>query len=322
MAGKITTAEFQDWAQKLSQLTKEIVISNPQTGEEWIQSQGLNNFYAKNEILFAVFSSILNLVNATGEEGINKPLITLNSLTLLQWIEKVGQRIKEHCIAEGYYKPDQSPDLTALKERTNVMLDKLMDIKYLNRLLNYANPEEYKSITNYAVYLREWEKLVPGSIEKSKKVPLNQNSGISMIVDMIERVEKLDNLLKRAEKPRPSTPTTPNSPPPVPSANSNYTNNLENEIADFKNQIKQLEDKIKDNSSPVNPAEKEVYQKLLEDIRKRLGDKEKEFQKIQKSEQKPKNNNLPLIIGVSAVAIVFLLIIIIITLARPSRRHD
>src|SRR5436305_12016452 len=122
-------------------------------------------------------------------------------------------------------------------------------------------------------------------------------------------------MMKQAEKSKPSTANSP------PSVNSDYATNLGNEITDLKNQIKQLEDKNKDNSSPVNSTEKEVYQKLLEDIKKRLGDKEQEFQKIQKQDQKDKPNN-NLIIGVSAGAIIFLLIIIIVLLARPSRHRD
>jgi TolA-binding protein len=129
--------------------------------------------------------------------------------------------------------------------------------------------------------------------------------------DLIGRAEKLITKVE-AEKNSPQTP---------PPSNPNYQNNLGNEITDLKNQIKQLEDKNKDNSSPVKPVEKEVYQKLLEDIKKRLDDKEKEFQKIQKQDQKDKpNNNLPLIIGISAVAVCFLLIIIIVLLVR--RRRD
>lgn len=180
-------------------------------------------------------------------------------------------------------------------------------------MLNYADSEDYKTIITQVSYLERVRKINGKDLYESEGEIL---AGLTFIdEDFIGRAEKLITKVE-AEKNSPQTP---------PPSNSNYQNNLGNEITDLKNQVKQLEDKIKDNSTAANPAEKETYQKLLEDIKKRLGDKEKEFQKIQKTqEQKNKpNNKLPLIIGVSAAVIIFLLIIIIIVLmTRPSRRHD
>ncbi|MCE8164096.1 MAG: hypothetical protein I3273_07410 [Candidatus Moeniiplasma glomeromycotorum] len=317
MAGKITTAEFQDWAQKFHKLGDEVVknftFKSPQERNQFIQVSAIAIFFTDKETLLAPFTGIENL-NWVGIK-VDNPLDSLGGLTFLAWENQIFQRTKGHCIAEGYYNPANPPNLTSLKERGNATSKILKGTNYLNRLLVYANPIEYKNITNTVRLRDKLSEIIPDfNKDDGGEIPREIDF---IVADWVGRIEKLDNLLKQAEKSKPSTA---NSPPP---ANSDYSTNLGNEITDLKNQIKQLEDKNKNNSAPVNPAEKEVYQKLLEDIRKRLGDKEKEFQKIQKPEQKPKNNNLPLIIGVSAGVIIFLLIIIIIVLlARPSRHRD
>jgi len=47
----------------------------------------------------------------------NKVYSETDGLTAGQWIENYKQRLKEHCIANGYYSPNKPVDLSQLEER-------------------------------------------------------------------------------------------------------------------------------------------------------------------------------------------------------------
>ncbi|CAG8832310.1 35787_t:CDS:2, partial [Racocetra persica] len=63
--------------------------------------------------------------------------------------EKVFARMKEHCIANGYYNPNSPPDLVLLKERREKVRKILLeDSNQLYQLLAYADRENYETIVN------------------------------------------------------------------------------------------------------------------------------------------------------------------------------
>ena len=105
-------------------------------------------------------------------------------------------------------------------------------------------------------------------------------------------MEKLISKKEQAEeKNKPISPTfnSPNSPLPRPPTEIKY--NLEAEIKQLQSQIKDLENNINSALS----TQKETYQKMLASSKKDLEDRQKEKDKIGKSENNPtspnKNNN-------------------------------
>ena len=82
-------------------------------------------------------------------------------------------------------------------------------------------------------------------------------------------------------------PSSSNSPVSKPSS-TEYKNNLETEIKRLQTIIKELENNV---NNTANATQKETYQKILDETKKDLGNKEKEKDKLNKSGQNPASSH-------------------------------
>ena len=216
------------------------------------------------------------------------------------------RRIKEHCIANGYYDPNSEPDFTQLKERLIKVNQILSDDKELSKYLIYADSENNKFLVNFTAFTKTLKKLSPGKSDNDDII-LPELSFLYQ--DLVGRVEKLINLKERAENQ--------NTPPPT-----NYQNNLEKKIKELESQVKDLERLLRETSSP---AQKDTYKRLLKVFQRDLGDKRREKVKINdpssnQSDSKPNDKKGLIAIAVGAV-VVGLVIICLVAIATNKKRE-
>jgi hypothetical protein len=193
-----------------------------------------------------------------------------------------------------------------LKEKTKKVISILLsDNKEIFKYLAYANEEEKEYFINAYSFLSLLNKNFPGGATAILKSLGEDEKAIFLLEDLVQRMEKLIALKEAAENP--DSPSSPTSPP------NQYQENLEAEIGNLRNQVKELENLLA--SSPDN---KENYQSLLKKLQKELENKEREKNspsQNQQSNSKPNDNKLTIaiILGVAAVAIGLICLVAIAT---------
>jgi hypothetical protein len=333
---KITQVEFEKWSQELNQVCTEL-LKNPSTQfaskadeEDFIKIAGMANFFVKQGVLEAILLSVVNLDAARLNSKI--PLSALGDLTCAEWGEKVGKRMKEHCIANGYYDPSVPPDLALLKERRNKVSKILRNEEEINKLLVFADSEDRKVINSRRSFFEQIDKIIPKENNGSDE-PVPREFDF-LVEDNVGRVEKLISKKEEAEKAErkdnSSSSNDNNSSVPKPSSEykSEYKNYLESEISRLQDQVSELENKIKDNTA--NATQKETYQKMLDNAKNDLEDKKKKKDDL---DNKPKQNstspndnsnklNWAIGLGVAAVVIsVFGVILFLLSGKKKKKRY-
>nr|CAG8644741.1 15613_t:CDS:2 [Entrophospora candida] len=209
--------------------------------------------------------------------------------------EEIMNRVKEHCIANGYYNPNSPPDLASL-------------IKYTI----YADEEERKIIHTSVDFIEACKKDFPALFEEEGEGTIPQEVDF-IFADMVGLVEKLINLKEQAEKPN-----GPSSPPP-----SQYQANLEAEIRNLENQMKELKRLL---DSSANSTEKETYRKLLETLQRSLNNKKQEKDKnngpSQNQSNPGSNNKLNIAIALGVVAVLIGLICLIVIANKKNESRE
>nr|CAG8435688.1 12343_t:CDS:2 [Entrophospora candida] len=108
MNGKITEIEFKDWSGKIRQLGLELILNS-------------GHLLFRNKQEEEDFKELLALLKVYIDKG---------EIESVFFGQQVFQRLKEHCIANGYYDPNSPPDLALLKQRMEKALKKIIGDKY------------------------------------------------------------------------------------------------------------------------------------------------------------------------------------------------
>jgi hypothetical protein len=317
MNEKITETEFKKWSQQLEKIYRELLgsssgLSFPSKAQEneFISLGAIAIFHTGRGVIQATLASMLHL-ELVGLKG-DVPIAALDYLTFQQWEKKVFQRIKEHCIANGYFNSNSPPDLALLKERRK-KVGKILLGDQLYELLIYADSEEYKVITSTVGFLEDLKKVLPDSFEENNDIP----RGLDFFTeDLVGRVEKLINKKEQAEKINKPLANSPVSQPPT-----QYKTSLESEIERLQSQVNELEDKV---NRAANSTEKKTYQRILDNTKKTLEDKEKKRKDLDWQEKQHLNSskndsklNWAIGLGIGAITIGLLCFIILL-----SKRKD
>ena len=197
-------------------------------------------------------------------------------------------------------------DPVQLKEKTKkIFLILLSDNKEIFKYLAYANEEEKEYFINIYSFLSLLNKNFPGGATAILKDLGENKEAFFLLEDLVQRMEKLIALKEAAENP--GSPSSPTSPP------NNNQENLEAEIGNLRNQVKELE-----NLLARSPDNKENYQSLLKKLQKELENKEREKNspsQNQQSNSKPNDNKLTIaiVLGAAAVAIGLVCLVAIAT---------
>jgi len=311
MNQKITKTEFKKWGQQLLDTYTAITspssnfqFQNEASRKEWMQLGALTSINTKCGVIQAVVLGVggLSLLGLR----LDIPIKEFDGKTFKEWGKEVVNRIKEHVIANGYYKPDSPLDPVQLKEKTKkIFLILLSDNKEIFKYLAYANEEEKEYFINIYSFLSLLNKNFPGGATAILKDLGENKEAFFLLEDLVQRMEKLIALKEAAENP--GSPSSPTSPP------NNNQENLEAEIGNLRNQVKELE-----NLLARSPDNKENYQSLLKKLQKELENKEREKNspsQNQQSNSKPNDNKLTIaiVLGAAAVAIGLVCLVAIAT---------
>ncbi|WNE41238.1 MAG: Putative cysteine ligase BshC [Mycoplasmataceae bacterium] len=315
MNRKITQTEFEQLSQRLKELyasllqnSIEILFRGDKKEEEkFIEIAGTHIFYVRKGNILSIISSLVGL-ELIGLKKDNK-LSALGDLTFNEWSSKIGQRLEEHCAANGYYKPNSISNLTSLKERFKKVKEILKNKVQLCQLLNYADKEDYDAIVDELIFLETIKEISSDSGEIYFVDDIFFEKLNFYFEDLIGRVEKLIGKKEQAER-------TNNSSSASSLFSDNHKSNLEAEIRRLQNQVSELENNI-DNTT--DNTQKETYQKMLDVTQKNLENKKKEKDKLNQSNTSY-NGKLNFAIGLGVGAIIIGLICLILLVSRRKER--
>ncbi|CAG8456031.1 26244_t:CDS:2 [Gigaspora margarita] len=277
--------KFEEFERIYRDLLENQPFPNKADKDQFVEVGALTTHYTKRGVIAAILAGLVGFEAIDLQD--NSATALLNGLTYGEWKKKLTQRIREHCIANGYYNPNSPPDLTLLKTRKKKVKEALEDTNRRYKLLVYADSEDYQIITSALNYFEQLEKFKPANDDGGDDdIPREIDF---LVEDHVGRVEKLINKLEQTEKPNGSSQPTDNS--PIPPKPTQQKNNLEKEIQRLRDQVKELEGKI---NNTTDTTQKAAYQSMLDSIKKDIENKEKEKDKLNSQEKpaKPDNNKL------------------------------
>ena len=321
---KISSAEFKTWSRQFEAIFREIEGNPNWTWKDendkkvFPKLAALSIFYTEKGVLAAITSGLGMLIGVGLKDDI--PLSAFNGETFSAWGKKIATRLKEHCIANGHYNPNSPPELASLKEKRKKVNQVLKDKNQFYSLLAYANQEEYQYITSTVEFVQQISEIIPKEYQEDDEIPQEMEF---LVVDYVGQVEKLISQKEQFEKENKPSKNSPNSPTPNSKTPAEYKNNLETEINRLQQQIKELGSKIKNTD---NSTQKETYQKVIDSLKNILIDRQKEKQKLDKSEksqQSSANNDNKLLywaIGLGITAVVIGLFCLILMLAKKKKK--
>ena len=120
------------------------------------------------------------------------------------WIENYKQRLKEHCIANGYYSPNKPVDLSQLEERWKKFIDVLESKEEKVKISPFMSDDDYMLINKTArlyEFMRDKAGEKKGQHKESKHFLIVNNYPF-IVEDLCGRVEAAQKKLEEAERER------------------------------------------------------------------------------------------------------------------------
>jgi hypothetical protein len=205
---KITKTQFENWSKDFKKKLDEYLDSNRPnlTPEDIVQVTSVFSHIingVKKQIPLAVMVFIQTSEAFPNYDLIkNKVYSDTDGLTLQQWLDNLKQKLKEHTEADGYYKPSEPVDKSALKQSWKNLWELTKKPGWGIKLKPYLSEEDSDQIIETKVFL---EQIMENAGTDGDIGDIKESSEILskypfLVKDLIGRVEKAQAKLAEAEK--------------------------------------------------------------------------------------------------------------------------